>query len=335
MVESPDLLPDSLPNSIPSSLHDPLLVVILGPTGSGKTSLSLELADRFSGEIVSCDSVAVYRGMEIGTAKPSLAERERIPHHLIDVAEVSQAFTAGDYSRQARIAIADIVSRGKLPIVTGGTGLYLRALLDGLAPAPQRSEGLRERLYRSHALHGPGWLHRMLLQLDPEAATLVHANDLPKLVRAIEVCLTARKPITEAWQAGRDALSGYRVLRLGLDPERGALYERINARAAAMFGLGLVDETRQLVEKYGLDARPLGSLGYRQSVGFLRGELSLDEAIASAQQGHRNYAKRQMTWFRREVGVSWLKGFGDEVGVRDEALAIVDGAAGPTSLSGN
>jgi len=303
---------------------DPLLVVILGPTGSGKTSLSLELADRFSGEIVSCDSVAVYRGMEIGTAKPSLAERQRVRHHMIDVADVSEGFTAGDYSRQARIALADITSRGKLPIVTGGTGLYLRALLDGLAPAPQRSEELRERLYRSDDLHGAGWLHRILSRLDPDAAKQVHANDLPKLVRAIEVCLAARKPITETWRAGRDALRGYRVLRIGLDPERRALYGRINARAAGMFDLGLVEETRQLGEKYGADARPLTSLGYRQALAVIHGEMSLDDAIASAQQGHRNYAKRQMTWFRQEAGVRWLGGFGDEADVFEEAIRIID-----------
>jgi len=301
----------------------PLLVVLLGPTASGKTALSLYLAKRFSGEIVSCDSVAVYREMEIGTAKPSLAERQEIPHHMIDVADVSEPFTAGDYSRQARAAIAEITAREKLPIVTGGTGLYLRALIDGLFPAPQRSEGVRERLRRAGESKGGGWLHRILTRLDPEAAGQIHANDTPKLVRAIEVCLTSRQPITQAWQAGRNALQGYRILRIGLNPDRKALYARINSRAAAMFDEGLVEETRELTEKYGDTARPLTSLGYRQALAVIHGQVTFAEAITSAQQGHRNYAKRQMTWFRRESEVHWLEGFGDEAGIRDEAVRLI------------
>ena len=301
----------------------PLLVVLLGPTASGKTALSLELAERFSGEIVSCDSVAVYRGMEIGTAKPSLAERRQVPHHLIDVADPSQAFTAGDYSRHARIALAEITTRKKLPIITGGTGLYLRAFIDGLFPAPQHSEEIRNRLRTAEAAKGANWLHRILTRLDPEAAQQIHPNDLPKLIRAIEVCLTAGKPMTQAWQAGRNPLQGYQVLRIGLNPDRKALYARINQRAAAMFQSGLVEETRQLAQKYGDDARPLTSLGYRQALATLKGEMPLEEAVTSAQQGHRHYAKRQMTWFRREPEVHWLNGFGDETQVRKEADQII------------
>ena len=298
---------------------DPLLVVLLGPTASGKTALSLALAERFAGEIVSCDSVAVYRGMEIGTAKPSSAERRQVPHHMIDIADPSDAFTAGEYSRQARAAIAAIAARGKLPIVTGGTGLYLRALIDGLFPAPPRSDSVRNRLRKAGESRGAAWLHRILARLDPEAARQIHANDTPKLVRAIEVCLAARQPMTEAWRAGRDALQGYRVLRIGLNPDRKALYARINRRAAAMFQQGLVEETRHLAQKHGEQARPLTSLGYRQALAVLRREMPLEDAIASAQQGHRNYAKRQMTWFRREPEVHWLDGFGDEQAVLDEA----------------
>jgi tRNA dimethylallyltransferase len=298
------------------------LIVLLGPTASGKTALSLQLAQRFAGEIVSCDSVAVYREMEIGTAKPTRAERLQIPHHMIDVADPPEAFTAGDYSRQARAALANISSRGKLPIVTGGTGLYLRALIDGLFPAPPRSEEVRERLRSRHSRRA-GWLHRILTRLDPEAARLIHANDTPKLVRAIEVCLAARQPITQAWQAGRDALKGYRVVRIGLNPDRKALYSRINPRAAAMFESGLVEETRQLVAKYGDSIRPLTSLGYRQALAALRGEMTPAEAIASAQQGHRHYAKRQMTWFRREPEVCWLDGFGDEERILEETEQLL------------
>ncbi len=302
---------------------EPLLLVLLGPTASGKTALSLQLAKRFSGEIVSCDSVAVYREMEIGTAKPSLAERNEIPHHMIDAVEVSESFTAGDYSRLARAAIGEIVAREKLPIVTGGTGLYLRALIDGLFPAPERSEGIRERLRGAKELRGATWLHRILTRLDSEAAKQIHPNDTPKLVRAIEVCLTARQPMTQAWQSGRNALQGYHILRIGLSPDRKALYARINARAAAMFEQGLVEETRRLAEKFGDDGRPLTSLGYRQALAVIHGQMTLAEAITSAQQGHRNYAKRQMTWFRREPDVHWLSGFGDEPGIRDEAERLI------------
>ena len=235
---------------------DPLAVILLGPTASGKTALSLTLAEKFSGEIVSCDSVAVYREMEIGTAKPSLAERARIPHHLIDVYSPAEHSTAGDYSRLARAALHDIAARHHLPIVTGGTGLYLRALTDGLFAGPQRSPDLRARLERSARATRPGWLHRILTRLDPASAARIHANDMPKLIRAIEVSLAARQPLSEAWKSGRDPLTGFRLLRIGLDPDRKALYARINARAKEMFAPetgngGLLDETRHLISKYG------------------------------------------------------------------------------------
>jgi tRNA dimethylallyltransferase len=310
----------------PATAHEgneyPLLVVA-GPTASGKTALALRLAEELGGEIVSCDSVAVYRLMEIGTAKPTLEERARVPHHCIDLYWPDEACTAGDYARPAREAIADIRERGKIPVVAGGTGLYLRALLEGLAPAPQRDEALRERLRARVELRGSAWLHRVLRRLDPRAAELIHANDAPKLIRSIEVTLTARKPQTAQWQAGREALRGYRVLQMGLAPERKQLYARINTRAAAMFERGLVAETTMLRERYGDACRALGALGYAQAMSVLRRELTLDEAIASAQQGHRNYAKRQGTWFRRESAMQWLAGFGDEAVVQQEALELV------------
>jgi tRNA dimethylallyltransferase len=302
---------------------DPLAVILLGPTASGKTALSLTLAKKFSGEIVSCDSVAVYREMEIGTAKPSLAERARVPHHLIDVYSPDEHSTAGDYARLARAALRDIAARGHLPIVTGGTGLYLRALTEGLFSGPQRSPDLRARLERSARRHSPAWLHRVLTRLDPASAARIHANDTPKLIRAIEVSLAARQPLSEAWKSGRDPLTGFRLLRIGLDPDRKALYARIDARAAEMFSQGLVDETRHLISMYGDSPRALDSLGYRQARAVLRGEMTLPEAIASAQQGHRNYAKRQLTWFRREPDVLWLRGFGDDPAVTAQAIAAV------------
>jgi tRNA dimethylallyltransferase len=309
---------------------DPLLLVLLGPTASGKTALSLHLAERFHGEIVSCDSVAVYREFEIGTAKPALQDRMRIPHHLIDVADPADQFTAGDYSRLARAAIAGIHARGHMPIVVGGTGLYLRALLEGLFAGPARSEQLRERLRQRQAIRGAEHLHRILRRLDPPAAATIHANDVPKLIRAIEVCLSARQSMTVMWQAGRDPLRGFRILRIGLNPAREALYQRVNLRAQAMFtqgqGQSLVEETRMLKDRYGEAARPLASLGYKQAQQFLCGELSLDQAIAAAQQGHRNYAKRQMTWFRREPDVQWINGFGDDTKVQKQAVELVSKA---------
>ncbi len=301
------------------------LVVVAGPTASGKTTLALALAEQFAGEIVSCDSVAVYRGMEIGTAKPTLAERARVPHHLIDVAEPDQPCTAGDYSRLAREAIVGIgiTQRGHLPIVAGGTGLYLRALLDGLFPAPQRYEPLREKLRARAQQKSPTHLHRILTRLDPAAAALIHANDTPKVIRAIEVTLAARAPITQQWEQGRDALTGYRILRLGLNPPRAVLYARINRRAYEMFDRGLVEETTQLVERYGFECRAFTSLGYAQAIAVLRGELTRDQAVALVAQGHRNYAKRQLTWFRKDPEIQWLTGFGSDEETIAQAKALV------------
>lgn len=309
-----------------SSQSEPLLTVILGPTASGKSALALDLAQRFAGEIVSCDSVAVYRFFEIGTAKPTRDKRTLVPHHLLDVTDPDEPFTAGEYSRQARAAIDAIAQRGRLPIVVGGTGLYLRALLEGLSPGPQRSEELRERLRQRATKFGSSYLHRILIRLDPAAAAKIHANDAPKLIRAVEVCLTSRSRLSELWrERGRDPLRGFRVLRIGLNPPREKLYDRINSRAREMFDNGLVEETQTLLSQYGerKKATALDSLGYRQATQLLRGELTLEQAIAAAQQGHRNYAKRQMTWFRREPEVAWLEGFGDDPATAQQAAELV------------
>jgi tRNA dimethylallyltransferase len=305
------------------SVADPLLVAILGPTASGKTALSLAFARALHGEIVNCDSVAMYREFEIGTAKPSVEERAQAPHHLLDIVDPTGYITAGEYARQARAVLGEIKSRGHVPIVVGGTGLYLRALLDGLFLGPQRSEELRERLRERAAKRGSGYLHKILRRLDATAAGAIHPNDSPKLIRAIEVCLGTRRQMTEMWSEGREALKGFRIRKVGLNPEREALYARINARARRMFEAGLVEETKGLLAKYGEAARPLAALGYKQAVHLLRGELSHDEAIAAAAQAHRNYAKRQMTWFRRETGVEWIVGFGDAPDVQEWAIAMV------------
>jgi len=302
---------------------EPPVVILLGPTGSGKTALSLKLAERLGGEIVSCDSVAVYRGMELGTAKPTKEERARVPHHLIDVAEPDKPFTAGEYSRRARTALSEIAARERLPIVTGGTGLYLRALTEGLFAGPARQEDLRPRLRQSAERRGSGWLHRMLKRLDPATAERIHANDTVKLIRAIEVCVAARSPLSTLLQnEGKNPLVGFRLLRIGLNPPRMELYTRLNQRCAAMFAAGLVEETRGLLAEYG-PVKALDSLGYRQARGVLDGTLGEKEAIDAARQGHRNYAKRQMTWFRREPEVHWIEGFGDEAETVSEAEELV------------
>ncbi len=312
--------------------REPLAVILLGPTASGKTALALALARHLGAEspgvaglgveVVSCDSVAVYRGMDIGSAKPSAEERACVPHHLLDVTDPDRDFTAGDYARAARAAMLAIAERGAVPLITGGTGLYLRALVDGLFTGPQRDAGLRERLAASHARHAAGWLHRILTRLDAAAAARIHANDTPKLVRAIEVTLAARRPMSDLFAEGREALTGFRLLRIGLDPPRPALYARIDERAARMFARGLAAETQGLLDRFGA-VRPLGALGYRQALALVRGEMTESEAIAAAQQGHRNYAKRQMTWFRREPGVRWIEDFGDSAQAQETALRVV------------
>ena len=298
----------------------PLLVVVLGPTASGKTSLALALARRLGGEIISCDSVAMYRDFEIGTAKPTRAEREEIPHHLIDIVDPQAEVSAGDYARLARQALNNIIERGHLPIISGGTGLYLRALLEGLFAGPQRSEELRGWLRERADKRGANYLHRILRRLDPASAARIHANDIPKVIRAIEVSLAARRPMAELWQEGREPLTGFRILRFGLNPDREALYARINARARKMFDEGLIAETEKLLAKYGGTARPLSSLGYKQAAQFLRGECDRQSAMLAAQQAHRNYAKRQVTWFRRETEVRWFAGFGDESAIQEAAI---------------
>ena len=323
----------TLPNVLKVTDREPLLVVVLGPTASGKTALALAIARRFRGEIVNCDSVAMYREFEIGTAKPSAAERAEIPHHLLDCVDPLADVSAGEYARQARKALREIALREseqprRLPIVSGGTGLYLRALLEGLFPGPQRSEELRDKLRARAEKNGTEHLHRILRRLDSSAANKIHANDVAKVIRAIEVCLasrrTSRQNMTELWQQGREPLRGFRILRLGLNPEREVLYARINQRAAKMFDEGLIAETEMLLAKYGAQARPLASLGYKQALQVLRGELDRSSVLAAAQQAHRNYAKRQITWFRREPDVRWLAGFGDDPDIQAEGIAAVE-----------
>ena len=288
------------------------LVAVLGPTGSGKSALAAALAERFSGEIVNCDSVQLYRGFDIGAAKPTADERSRSPHHLFDVLEPAETCTAGDYARLARPVLRDIAARGRLPIVVGGTGFYLRALLDGLFAGPARDDRLRDRLTLREARR-PGSLHRVLSRLDPEAARRIHANDRNKLIRALEVCLAARRPMSDLFAEGRDALTGFRTLKIVLEPPRAALQHKLNERCSAMLEAGLIQEiSLLLLSGISPDCKPFGSIGYKEVLAFLMGELTLPAALELMCRDTRRYAKRQLTWFRRESGAQWVSGFGTD-----------------------
>jgi tRNA dimethylallyltransferase len=298
------------------------LVAVVGPTASGKSALGVWLGEQFGGEVLACDSTQLYRGFDIGTAKPGLTERRGVPHHLIDVLTPTEDATAGGYRQLALTALEDLRSRGRLPILTVGTGLYLRALLEGLADVPQRSEELRIRLRASAEEHAPGHLHRILARLDPEAAEKIAAADEQKLIRAIEVCVLARRPVSEVHRTGRTPLAGWRALKIGLMPPREVLYERIHARTDAMLEHGWMEEVRGLMAS-GLpeNAKPFDFIGYRELREVLRGEKKLDEARAAIQQATRRYSKRQLTWFRKGTEVRWFAGFGDEPKLQREAIA--------------
>jgi tRNA dimethylallyltransferase len=300
----------------------PRLVVVLGPTASGKSGLALRLAEELGGEILVCDSTQVYRHFDIGTAKVRPAEQNGIPHHLVDLVEPDEVFTAGEYQRQALEALEEVKKRGKLPILTAGTGLYLRALLEGLSEAPQRSEELRARLRASAERHGAEYLHRLLRRLDPAAASRIAARDTQKIIRAIEMRLLGGKPVGEIHGAGRNPLEGYKVTKIGLNPPREALYARINARTVQMLHAGWVQEVRNLMAM-GLPptAKPFQFIGYSELRRHIEGEVSEQSATEKIQQTTRQFAKRQLTWFRRENNVGWLVGFGDDPAIVSAALS--------------
>ncbi len=287
------------------------LIAIVGPTGSGKSALALALARSFRGEILNFDSVQVYRGLNIGSAKTPPEERQGIPHHLLDVVSPLEDFTAGLFASRARACLDEIAGRDALPVLVGGTGFYLRSLLDGLSPAPAKNPELRQRLHHSNGLH------RFLRRLDPAAAARIHANDRQKLIRAIELALAVSSP------APRQPLEGFRVLKIGLNPDRGTLYSRLNLRSQAMFDRGLIEETQSLLQS-GIppNARAMQSLGYKQAVALIAGQITREEAIADVQTKTRQYAKRQLTWFRHETGVQWLDGFGEDPDIQQRAMAL-------------
>ena len=304
--------------SSPSAL--PPLVTIVGPTASGKSALGIFLAEEFGGEVIACDSTQLYRGFDIGTAKPTPAERASVPHHLLDILDPTDESTAGGYRERALKVLDDLRSRSRLPIFTVGTGLYLRALLEGLADLPLRSEEMRDRLRASAMEHGPGHLHQMLAHLDSNAAAQIAPTDEQKLIRAIEICLLSKKSLTEVHRSGRTPLTGWRILKIGLQPEREALVQRIHKRTDAMLQAGWLDEVRRLLAS-GLpdNAKPFQFIGYRELRSHLRGEITLDAARTLIQQGTRQYSKRQQTWFRREQNVHWLNGFGNDAEIQSAA----------------
>jgi tRNA dimethylallyltransferase len=297
------------------------LVAIVGPTASGKSALGVWLAEQFAGEVVVCDSTQLYRGFDIGTAKPNPSERRNIPHHLIDVLDPAEEVTAGAYRHLALAVLEDLRQRKRHPVLTVGTGLYLRALVEGLAEVPQRSEELRERLRASAKEHPAGYLHRILKRFDPQAALKIAPADEQKLIRAIEVCILARKPISEVHRTRRTPLEGWRVVKVGLAPPNEKLHERIKARTAAMLEQGWLREVRALLESGMHDSvKPFDFIGYRELRAVLRSEISLETASEAIQQATRRYAKRQLTWFRKETNVRWFAGFGDDAILQDDVF---------------
>jgi tRNA dimethylallyltransferase len=295
------------------------IVAIVGPTASGKSELGIEMALEFAGEIINCDSVQVYREIEIATAKVPLQERRGVPHHLIDFVPPQVNYTAGEWARAAEKKIAEIEARGPgLAFLVGGTGFYLRALREPFFPSPRTDEQLRRRLTEIRERRGLAHLHKMLRRLDPPAAENLFERDWPRVQRALEVRLQTGKSISS--QAGSRAeppACAERIRVLALRPPREELYRRINARAEAHFAAGLVEEVRELLAKgVPADSNALGAHGYRRVVEYLRGERDLPSAIEQTKLDVRHYAKRQLTWFRREQGVEWFEGFGNEASVQ-------------------
>jgi tRNA dimethylallyltransferase len=300
------------------------LVVIVGPTASGKSALAVRLAKVLDGEVVNYDSVQIFRGFDIGSGKISHEDRLCVPHHLLDVLNGNQVMTAGQYRRLALKILREIRDRAKVPVLVGGTGLYLRALLCGLFEGPPRSDALRARLRAIEARRGPRFLHKLLRRLDPEAAARIHHRDAQKVTRAVEVCLLSGQPISTLHGRGRESLTGFRIFKLGLNPDRSELFDRINRRVKSMFASGLLEEVRLLSEDFGFSGRPgsgpSAALGYRQALKVLRGEVSLPEAVRGTQGATRRYAKRQLTWFRREPEVTWFNSFGTDPDLQGRAL---------------
>jgi tRNA dimethylallyltransferase len=302
----------------------PRLIVVLGPTASGKSALAMKLAKARDGEVLVCDSTQVYRHFDIGTGKVPVAEQQGIPHHLMDMVEPDAVFTAGEYRRRAIVALDDLRARRKTPVITAGTGLYLRALLEGLAESPERSEDLRERMRAIVAKRGPKRLHEILKRLDRGSAARIEPADTQKIIRAIELRLLAGKTVGEIHAAGRDPLQGYNIVKIGLAPPRPALYARIHQRIDEMVAAGWIDEVRHLTDSGVPEtAKAFQFIGYSQWREYLRGELSREEAFEQIRKATRHFAKRQQTWFRREANVHWIEAFGGDVAAESAAKNFV------------
>jgi tRNA dimethylallyltransferase len=298
---------------------------VLGPTASGKTRLGIAMALRFGGEIVSCDALQVYRRMDIGTAKASPSERQMVRHHMLDLRDPDQDFSAGDYQRLAREALIEIRSRGNLPIVAGGTGFYLRALIEGLFEGPARSANLRARMRKILQRKGPSKLHRALRRVDPQAAGRIGENDSERIIRAYEVYLVSGKNMSWWQQHPRDALTGYMWLKIGIQIPRQVLYGRIERRVEEMIQGGFLDEVRNLLQLFPRNSQAFKAIGYRQIAEYLEGKCSLAQAIESMQRESCRFAKRQLTWFRSDPEIAWLDGQLESAELQTQAESLISG----------
>src|SRR5580704_7169026 len=302
------------------------LVAIVGPTASGKSSLAVALARKLNGHVLACDSTQVYRGFDIGTAKPTAEERGNVPHHLSDLVDPNFPFTAGEYRARAVAVLKDLRNRSRLPILTVGTGLYLRALLEGLADAPARSEELRARLEAGADAHSLQYLHRVLRRLDPEAALRIGSRDRPKMIRAIEVCLLTGRTLSEVHRSGRTPLEGYYPIKIGLQPPRAALYDRIERRVHTMLDRGWLDEVDGLMRSgVPKNSKPFDFIGYSELHAHLEGTVTLAAATKAIAQATRRYAKRQL---------NWLPGFGDDPAIVAAAEQLATGQVNTRAMSG-
>ncbi len=299
----------------------PPLIVICGPTAVGKTALALQLAGRYPIEVISADSRQVYRLMDIGTAKPTPEERVAVPHHLLGVVWPDEPFDAARYAELAATAIDGVLARGKIPVLVGGTGLYIRVLTEGLAEVPPADCALRAHLHQEAERFGAPELHRRLVAVDPAAASILHPNDLVRIVRALEVFTLTGHPLSTFQREHGFQDHRYRLLKLGLTMERNDLYQRIDQRAVAMFAGGLFEETEGLLRAgYAPELKSMQTIGYREAARFLRGEISKDQALADLQQATRRYAKRQLTWFRADPEMIWV----DSLRESDNIQMLID-----------
>jgi len=312
------------PDARPNKTGTRLLVAVVGPTASGKSALALRAAEILGGEIVNCDAIQLYRGLDVGTAKPSLEERKRLPHHLYDLIGPAEPYSAGRYMVDARCVCSQIADRGGIPFVVGGTGLYLRVLLEGIFRGPGRSEVIRERLNRIAERKGVEYLHALLSLKDPAAGQRIQARDQLRIVRALEIYFSTGSRISQL-QVRKQPLKGLAVLKLGLNLPRDVLYGRINRRVARMFDEGFTEEVERLLDEgYRDDCKAFEALGYRYVLRVLRGELSQLEAIELTCRDTRRYAKRQMTWFRKEPQIRWIDFPGESPQALEQLLALAE-----------